>query len=144
MSLSTKLHAEYCTQIGSVELMRRGGDGAKNWNVVFCQGDSVRRFWERIYPCVAGIAAAAIYLTVPKLRDYVFPDTLPNLLSALVSVGGIAVGFLATAKSIMISVDDRPIVKRMKEVKIYQRVMSYLRAAIRWSFMLAVMSAVAL
>lgn len=104
----------------------------------------MRRFFERMYPFIGGIAAAAVYLYFPALRKHIFPDTIPNLLTAIVSVGGIAVGFLAAAKAILISVDDRPIIKRMKEAKVYSRVMGYLRAAIRWSFLLALVSAAAL
>jgi hypothetical protein len=101
-------------------------------------------FTERFFPLFGALIAAGVYLYVPTLRNHVFPDTVPNLLSALVSVGGIAVGFLATVKSILISVDDRPIVKRMKDADLYHRVMGYLRAAMRWSFALAIFSAAAL
>lgn len=108
------------------------------------QNTSFVRIVENCYPLVGGLAVGGVYLSVGSLRDYVMPDTISNLLAAVVSVGGIAVGFLATAKSILIAVDDRPIVERMKEAKIYRRVLRYFRAAIFWSFLLTVVSVVAL
>jgi len=99
---------------------------------------------EHVYPFVGAAIVAGTYLYLPTLRTHVFPETIPNLLAAIVSVGGIAVGFLATAKAILISIDDRPIIVRMKHAKVYTRIMGYLRAAIRWSFLLALVSAAAL
>lgn len=102
------------------------------------------RIIERSYPAALGIAAAAIYLRVPAFRDYVWPDTITNLLGAVVTVGGVSVGFLATAKAILIAVDDRPIIKRAREAGVYRSILKYFRAAIRWSFLLTVLSAAAL
>jgi hypothetical protein len=96
---------------------------------------------ERSYPLVVGIASGAIYLTAPALRNHQLPDTLTGLLSAMVSVAGIAVGFLATAKSILVSIDDKEIIRKLKKVGYYKRIIGYLRSAIRWSFALAVLSA---
>jgi hypothetical protein len=62
----------------------------------------------------------------------------------VVSVGGISLGFLMTAKSILISVDDRPIVQRIKEAKLYKRIIGYMKSAIFWSFALTILSAIAL
>lgn len=100
--------------------------------------------FERCYPLLGGLIVAAVYLLVPSLRTYVLPDTLPLLLSAVVTVAAIAVGFLATAKSILIASDDRPIIKRIKDAGLYRRILRYFRAAIFWSFLLSILSAAAL
>jgi len=99
---------------------------------------------ERWYPLVGGVASALLYLAIPLSRTHVLPETLPNLLSAVLTVAGVAIGFLATVKSILISIDERPIVQRMKEAGVYRRVIGYLRAAITWSFILTLVSSVAL
>lgn len=105
---------------------------------------SAMRTFERWYPGVGAGVVAAVYWFTPSLSTHVLPDTLPSLLAAIVSIGGIAVGFMATIKAILISVDDRPIVQRMKEAGIYRRVLSFLRSGIRWSFLLTLVSAAAL
>ncbi len=72
------------------------------------------------------------------------PSTLGNLLNATVGVSAIAVGFLATAKSILLSMSDKWVVKQLKKVGYYQRLMGYFMTAIRWSFVLAIFSALGL
>lgn len=99
---------------------------------------------ERWHPFVIGMVVAIVYLSVRPLSSHVLPDTLPTLLSAIVSVAAIAVGFLATAKSILISADDKPIIKRAKEAGVYRRIVLYFRAAISWSFALSIASVLAL
>lgn len=99
---------------------------------------------ERFYPIVCGIIAAAAYMLIPAARDYRMPESISALMAAVVSVGGISVGFLATAKSILVSIDDREIIKKLKQSGYYRRIVGYLRAAIRWSFWLTLWSAAAL
>lgn len=103
------------------------------------------RLVERWYPAVGGLAIGIAYLWIAALRSHVLPGTIPQLLSAVVSVGGIAVGFLTTAKSILISIDDKPIIARIKAVPgLYARIVGYLRSSIRWSLFVALISAAAL
>lgn len=101
-------------------------------------------WWEKRYPCVIGLVAAALYLSIPAARNYHMPATLAALMSSVVSIGGIAIGFLATSKSILISIDEREIVKKLKQSGYYKRIILYIRAAIGWSFLLASISALAL
>lgn len=103
-----------------------------------------QRIVERWYPAVLALAAAIIYYRIPALSGYVLPDTIPSLLSAIITVAGVAIGFLITAKSILISIDDRPIVERLKAAGIYKDVITYIRSAIRWSFLLTILSCIAL
>jgi hypothetical protein len=104
----------------------------------------VERLFERWYPFCGGAIVGLLYFFVPTLNSYVFPETTPQLLSAVVSVGGISLGFLMTAKAILISVDDRPFIQRIKEARLYKRIIRYMRSAIFWSFALTLLSAVAL
>ena len=100
--------------------------------------------YERWYPSFWGIVSGLIYYFSPPLSGYVIPETASNLLAAVVSAGGIAVGFLATAKSILISIDEKPIIQRMKDAGIYRRVLGYMREGIKCSFILTIFSAAAL
>ena len=100
--------------------------------------------WEKWYPIIIAGAVTAIYLSVPALRQYALPPSASALMAAIVSIGGIAIGFLATAKSILVSIDDREIIQKLKSSGYYRRIISYLRTAIRWSFLLTGYSAAAL
>ncbi|MCC6493498.1 MAG: hypothetical protein IT424_10800 [Pirellulales bacterium] len=100
--------------------------------------------WEKWYPILIASAVTAIYLSVPALRQYALPPTASALMAAIVSIGGIAIGFLATAKSILVSIDDREIIQKLKSSGYYKRIIAYLRTAIRWSFLLTGYSAAAL
>jgi hypothetical protein len=59
----------------------------------------------------------------------------------MVSLSAIAVGFLATAKAILFSIDQRQIVSQLRSLGHYDKLVDYLLAAIHWSFGLAVASA---
>lgn len=98
---------------------------------------------ERWYPLALGIIAAILYRFTPA-SEYQPPETLSALMAAVVSVGGIFVGFLATAKSILVSIDDKEIVKKLKKARYYRAVIAYIRLAILWSFALTIYSAAAL
>lgn len=100
--------------------------------------------FERSFPILGGLLIAAAYLATPLARNYQLPESVSALMAAIVSIGGISVGFLATAKSILISIDDKEIVKRLKATGYYKRIVGYLRAAIFWSFLLTIYSAAAL
>lgn len=100
--------------------------------------------WERCYPVLLGIIAAAIYLSVPQARNYRMPESLAALMAAVVSIGGISVGFLATAKSILVTIDDKAIIQKLKKAGYYKRIVKYLLAGIKWSFLLTLWSAAAL
>ncbi|MEZ6099972.1 MAG: hypothetical protein R3E01_13470 [Pirellulaceae bacterium] len=96
---------------------------------------------ERWYPVLGGAVVAIVYFAVPVLRQYALPATASTLMAAIVSIGGIAIGFLATAKSILVSIDDKAIIAKLKKSGYYRRIISYLRYAVRWSFALTIYSA---
>jgi hypothetical protein len=97
---------------------------------------------ERWYPLAAGLAVAAVYYFF--YRSWTITDAVLNLLLAIVSIAAIAVGFLATAKSILISIDDKLIIQRLKRVGYYKILIGYLLSAVWWSLGLSVFSALCL
>jgi hypothetical protein len=72
------------------------------------------------------------------------PRTLHDLLGATISVGAIAVGFLATAKSMLLSISKSRVVRELKNAGHFKRLTGYFMTAIRWSFLLAALSALGL
>jgi hypothetical protein len=95
---------------------------------------------ERWNPLLGGVIAAAVswhYFPV-------FPvpaDSAPSLFSAIVSLSAISVGFLATAKAILFSIDQTLIVRQLQANVHYSRLVDFLLSAIHWSFALAIFSA---
>jgi len=98
--------------------------------------------FEKSYPLIGGAAVGGIYAAVSRLGCP--PASAKDLLAAMVTVSAISVGFLATAKAILISLDDRPIIRELKETGHYKHVVTYLLRAVHVSFALAVLSAIGL
>lgn len=96
-------------------------------------------FW---YPYVIAALAALGYWLF--LRHVVVPKTAINVLGAVVSLAGIAAGFLAAIQSIFVAIDDRPIIHDLKESNTYDVIVSYLYHAMWWSVILAITSVVGL
>lgn len=104
----------------------------------------MNRVVEKWFPVAVGLFVAAIYLAVEPLRNRPLPASFTALLSAAISVGGIAIGFLATAKSILISIDDKEIVRNLKKVDRYKSILKYIKSAIFWCFLASIASAIGL
>ena len=95
-------------------------------------------WFERWYPLVGGSLMAAGYCQFgPK---FVVPDDLSKLFSNAITLGGISIGFLATAQSILVTVQDRELIKSFKEAGKYNYLIHYLMHAIHASFFLAAIS----
>lgn len=101
----------------------------------------MERLIERWYPALISSLAVIAYLSIKSIRSYMIPTSFSELLSAAVSISGIAIGFLATAKSILIAIDDREIIRKLKQIHRYKPILEYIWWAILWSFILAVFSA---
>jgi len=100
-----------------------------------------KAWWEQWYPLLGGVTITAVLFYV--VSDFpVTAEAAPSLFSAIVSISAITVGFLATAKSILVSIDDKPIIANLKRLGMYDRLITYLLSAIYWSFALAVVSSV--
>jgi hypothetical protein len=98
----------------------------------------IRSNWERWYPLLLGVASVACYFY--WLRNYSFPKSLNDIFSTSTTLSGIVVGFLITAKSILFSIDERYIIKKLKETKTYNKLINYFMSAIQYSFILAFIS----
>ncbi|MFC7433923.1 hypothetical protein ACFQNJ_05300 [Hydrogenophaga bisanensis] len=84
----------------------------------------MKLFFEKIYPYLFGLIAAAFWFQA----EAVFP-TGESLLSATLTVSGIFVGFLATSKSILISMSS-PIIDQLKRSGYIEELVSYIGQAI--------------
>lgn len=70
--------------------------------------------YERWYPYGFGfVVGCGLFL----LRGTIcLPDTLKELFPVVISISAIAVGFLATAKSILLSLEERPVVRHLRQM----------------------------
>lgn len=92
----------------------------------------MNRYVERIYPYVGAIAATGAILhwniSFPKGHE---------ILSATITIGAILTGFLATTKSLVVSIDSENM-KILRSTKFFGLLVSYLREAIYTSLLLSV------
>jgi len=72
------------------------------------------------------------------------PSNFCDILAQSISVSSIIVGFLVAAKSILIALDDKPIIRRLKELKKYNTLVNYFFNAIILSFIWALCSGILL
>ncbi|HEY1659952.1 MAG TPA: hypothetical protein VGG14_16485 [Candidatus Sulfotelmatobacter sp.] len=100
--------------------------------------------FERNYPRVGSVVVAAGYLLIHGNFDFISRDALTNLFTAMVSVAAIAVGFLATAQSILFSLESKRVTQFLKDAGSFKALVDYMMEAIHLSFALAAISAFAL
>jgi len=84
----------------------------------------MRRKTERTYPYLLAILAALIFW----LARFSFPQG-QDILSASITVGAVFTGFLATLKSIVISLQGSKI-ESLRKTKFFPLLLCYLREAI--------------
>lgn len=66
------------------------------------------------------------------------------MFTATVTITAIGMGFLLTANSFLVAVDNRWIIRRAKEAGAYKLLIRYLVSATRWCLCAAVISAIGL
>ncbi|MDZ7952443.1 hypothetical protein [Nostoc sp. DedQUE09] len=93
---------------------------------------------ERWYPITFGLALTVLYCSL--LRSKPLPTSLKDVFSAATTLSGIAIGFLATAMSILFTIGNTNVVKQMKNSNKYTILINYFMDAINWSFLLASLS----
>ncbi|MUG92822.1 hypothetical protein F7734_10320 [Scytonema sp. UIC 10036] len=97
---------------------------------------------ERWYPVTFGFFITALCYLL--FRSKPLPSSLKDIFSAATTLSGIAVGFLATAMSILFTISNTFVVKQIKNTNKYTRLINYFMDAINWSFLLAAFSLVGL
>lgn len=95
--------------------------------------------WERWYPILLGllVGAGASFLA---WRTGGTPQNMEKLYEAAMAISSIAVGFLATAMAILLSLEHNRIVRQFKDIGVFGRLIDYFMAGIRWSLGAALVS----
>lgn len=98
------------------------------------------KFWEEWNPLIC--AACASLLAWCLISRFGIPTGTKDLLTAYVSTSGILVGFLATAKTILLSIDSTRVIRNLKRNNHYANLVNYIVRAIFSGIALAVISSV--
>lgn len=104
----------------------------------------MRAIVERSYPVVGSLIVTLGYLKFHDHFGFVSRPALGNLFTAVVNVSAIAVGFLATAQSILFSLENKRVTQFLKSAGAFNSLIDYMMEAIHISFALAGISAFAL
>lgn len=92
---------------------------------------------ERRYPFVGGLlAGAGVAWVVMKGGDM----NLSEVLDSSLNISAIAIGFAATAKTILFAIDDRPIIEDLRAADRYKYLVMYLSQTIKYAFALGLIS----
>jgi hypothetical protein len=96
---------------------------------------------EKHFPLVVGVAAGVAFFAFRHGER--LPAHWPDLLAAVISVASIAVGFFAAGKATVVASAGNPgsLVGKLQDAGLYQTFLSYINAAINWSFVVAALSA---
>ncbi|WP_164016965.1 hypothetical protein [Pyxidicoccus trucidator] len=99
--------------------------------------------WERVYPSAIGVLVTAS-AAVARWRypEWKLPNDLGQLFSSTMDIGAIAIGFLATAKTVLLSIQGSPAVTKMRGSGLYEGLLRFILKAIRAAFALATWSLV--
>lgn len=99
----------------------------------------LKTWFERLMPWIAAA------LTVVVFRTYLLTDNvgqkLNNLLPAALNVSAIAVGFIVSAKAILLSLANSRVVKRLRERGSYKRLIQFFVSATWWGGAVTLLSA---
>jgi hypothetical protein len=97
--------------------------------------------YDQYYPLIGGVIIAFVYLVLfsffPK---FTISKGFRDIFIAAITINAISIGFLATAKAILISINQSKIVKWMKETGTYNTIIKYFMDALVLSMLCAVWS----
>ncbi|MCY4613477.1 MAG: hypothetical protein OXB94_07650 [Nitrospira sp.] len=95
---------------------------------------------ERRYPYVISFVITTFYLCFHQLIDVT--STAKALFPVVTSISAIAVGFLLAAQSIILSIDERNVIKSLKQGGVYGHLVGYVVKAVNWSFVTTILTGI--
>lgn len=105
---------------------------------------SSKRSIEGVYPYVLAVVAGAVFYWVELRVRPVRVAVAANFFGAISNVAAIAAGFLGTSLSVLYSIEDKPVVRDLKDADVWKLMMRYTMTALKWSLGLAAASAAGL
>lgn len=96
---------------------------------------------DKYYPICFGAIASFLYLALfSKYPKYALPANIRDLIMAATTISAIAVGFLATAEAIIVSISRSDILQWMKDGGHYETTIDYFVDAIHFCMTTAILS----
>lgn len=106
---------------------------------------STRSQKEQAYPYAIAVLSGCAVFYILQYKGVCVPPTTNTVLQAIINVAAISVGFLATAKSILLSVGDKSSsIKWLKDAGAYKLLLRYFMEAVWLCLLLTVFSTIAL
>ena len=93
---------------------------------------------ERWYPNTLSLVVTLFYLYFHRVIDVT--STAKALFPVVTSISAIAVGFLLAAQSIILSIDERSVIKSLKQGDVYGHLVGYVVKAVNWSFVTTIVT----
>jgi len=102
-------------------------------------------FIEKYSHLLVGIVAFVASFWLVSEAHLPSSESIRDLLTAVINVSAIAVGFLATAKSILFSIEKKRVIRQLKGVpEYYDLLITYLMSATKFAFLVSVVTACSL
>ncbi|ALS27212.1 hypothetical protein IJ21_18110 [Paenibacillus sp. 32O-W] len=99
-------------------------------------------FMEKTAHYFVGVLAVALaFFLQISASDF---ENFKDILASAINISAITAGFLATAMSLLITLTNDSVIQRIKSFKLYNGLVQYLKSAIAWTFMVALISAAGL
>ena len=92
---------------------------------------------EKLLPYILGALASLLFFLIYVVSKKPLPGGARESLVVLVSVSAIAVGFIATAKMILLTVPQNRAVRQLREAGLFNAYVGYMLEAITWCFVAA-------
>lgn len=101
-------------------------------------GKHIERWLPLTVATAVGIIAFSVSyrtkLDINEITEKLFPNTI--------NLGGIVIGFLAAAKSILFSIEEGFIMRQIRKAEVYKKLINYFMDAINLGFLLVIFSIV--
>lgn len=94
---------------------------------------------EKKYPLVIALLIVIANFLFMPLSFY--KNIINNLMHPVINISTIAVCFLATIKTMLITIDNKDVIRKLKNSTYYNDLLDYLIAPIKSCFILAIISA---
>jgi len=102
----------------------------------------MRAVTEKWYPLVGSLIITFLYLKFCRLTS--FQSSIDNLFSSVITISAITIGFLATIKTLIFSINNQYMIKQLKSAGVFNDLINYIMATVYCCFILAILSGVGL
>src|SRR5689334_7217941 len=96
---------------------------------------------EQLYPYAGGVFGAVVFVKFYYLRYGLTEEQAKDLFSAVLNLSAIVAGFIGAAISILYTMEGKEVIRDLVDLNKWPVLLGYLVAALKWSFFLAVLSA---